>query len=288
MNFPFSRLNFSLPQLLSLFTCRLALLFGSFFSLPTLLLYYPFSPSISTSHPLIFRLAKATEGRASSQSLRRLFSPFLSSPSPLYPSTLGRGEGVRWGALAPSCLSIYPSLSSPSARLPFASFSASLFLFLSRFLSLLRIYRGEQRMWMGWVSPRLGERSITCEPKGEEIRGCAAYLQERSGAQAGMVEYCGTRAHYVPPRCSSRRPAHSSRDRLSSFPLFRPPRFPAAPLPPPSPRCSPRGPVPYVRNEPRVIHHNRFTCTSAVRTFTALVSARACPAGSNGAVFIVK
>lgn len=33
---------------------------------------------------------------------------------------------------------------------------------------------GEQRMWMGWVSPRLGERSITCEPKGEEIRGCAA------------------------------------------------------------------------------------------------------------------
>lgn len=47
---------------------------------------------------------------------------------------------------------------------------------------------------MGWVSPRLGERSITCEPKGEEIRGCAAYLQERSGAQAGMVEYCGTRA----------------------------------------------------------------------------------------------
>lgn len=22
---------------------------------------------------------------------------------------------------------------------------------------------------MGWVSPRLGERSITCEPKGEEI-----------------------------------------------------------------------------------------------------------------------
>lgn len=209
--------------------------------------------------------------------------PFASIP--IHP---WEGEGVRWGALAPSCLSIYPSLSSPSARLPFASFSASLFLFLSRFLSLLRIYRGEQRMWMGWVSPRLGERSITCEPKGEEIRGCAAYLQERSGAQAGMVEYCGTRAHYVPPRCSSRRPAHSSRDRLSSFPLFRPPRFPAAPLPPPSPRCSPRGPVPYVRNEPRVIHHNRFTCTSAVRTFTALVSARACPAGSNGAVFIVK
>lgn len=137
----------------------------------------------------------------------------------------------------------------------------SLFLFLPRFLSLLRIYRGEQRMWMGWVSPRLGERSITCEPKGEEIRGCAAYLQERSGAQAGMVEYCGTRAHCVPPCCSSRHPAHSSRDRLSSFPLFRPPRFPAAP------------PALYVRNEPRVIHHNRFTCTSAVRTFTALVSA---------------
>lgn len=158
-----------------------------------------------------------------------------------------------------------------SARLPFASFSVSLFLFLSCFLSLLRIYRGEQRMWMGWVSPRLGERSITCEPKGEEIRGCAAYLQERSGAQAGMVEYCGTRAHCVPPRCPSHRPAHSSRGRLSSFPLFRPPppRFPAVP-PGPSP---PHGPAPYVRNEPRVIHHNRFTCTSAVRTFTALVSA---------------
>lgn len=73
-------------------------------------------------------------------------------------------------------------------------FSLSLSTALSLFLSLLRIYRGEQRMWMGWVSPRLGERSITCEPKGEEIRGCAAYLQERSGAQAGMVEYCGTRA----------------------------------------------------------------------------------------------
>lgn len=129
-----------------------------------------------------------------------------------------------------SLLRVYPSI-RPSRRsppgVPFASFSASLF--LSRFLSLLRIYRGEQRMWMGWVSPRLGERSITCEPKGEEIRGCAAYLQERSGAQAGMVEYCGTRAHCVPPRCSSRRPVYSSRDRLSSFPLFRPPRFPAAP-----------------------------------------------------------
>lgn len=184
--------------------CRLAPLLGSFFSLRTLFLHYPFSPSISTSHPLVFRLAKATEGRASSRSPRRLVSsPFL-SPSPLYPFTLGGG-----GALAPSRLSIYLSLSSPSAGLPFASFSASLFLFLSRFLSLLRIYRGEQRMWMGWVSPRLGERSITCEPKGEEIRGCAAYLQERSGAQAGMVEYCGTRAHCVPPRHPSRRPAHT-------------------------------------------------------------------------------
>lgn len=219
MNFPFSRLNFSLS--LSLFTRRLAPLFGSFFSLPTLFLYYPFSPSISTSHPLIFRLAKATEGCAFSHSLRVVSSLPFSHPLRLYTLPPSRD------ALAPSCLSIYPSLSSPSARLPFASFSASLFLFLSRFLSLLRIYRGEQRMWMGWVSPRLGERSITCEPKGEEIRGCAAYLQERSGAQAGMVEYCGTRAHCVPPRCSSRRPAHSSRDRLSSFPLFRPPRFPA-------------------------------------------------------------
>ena len=138
----------------------------------------PFLRLSSLSHPLVFRLAKATtEGRASSLSLSlslSLFSPFLPSPSPLYSSI------VR-DALAPSCLSIYPSLSSPSAGLPFASFSASLF--LSRFLSLLRIYRGEQRMWMGWVSPRLGERSITCEPKGEEIRGCAAYLQERNGAE---------------------------------------------------------------------------------------------------------
>lgn len=39
--------------------------------------------------------------------------------------------------------------------------------------------RGERRMWMGWVSPRLGERSITCEPKGEEI-GAISYLQEWS------------------------------------------------------------------------------------------------------------
>lgn len=170
-----------------------------------------------------------SESHGGSRLLSQSPSPLLSLSLIPFASTPFRPRG---GALAPSCLSIYPSLSSPSARLPFASFSASLF--LSRFLSLLRIYRGEQRMWMGWVSPRLGERSITCEPKGEEIRGCAAYLQERSGAQAGMVEYCGTRAHCVPPRCSSHHPAHSSRDRLSSFPLFRPPRFPAAVSPPPA------------------------------------------------------
>lgn len=138
-----------------------------------------------------------------------------------------------------SLLRVYPSV-RPSRRpppsLPFVSFSASLVLFLSRFLSLLRIYRGEQRMWMGWVSPRLGERSITCEPKGEEIRGCAAYLQERSGAQAGMVEYCGTRAHCVPPRYSSRRPAYTllAAVFLPFQALFRPPRFPAIPLPLPA------------------------------------------------------
>lgn len=117
---------------------------------------------------------------------------------------------------------------------------------------------------MGWVSPRLGERSITCEPKGEEIRGCAAYLQERSGAQAGMVEYCGTRAvcptPAVPPR-----PALFSRPPFFLSALS-PPRF-----------QPPSRPAPYVRNEPRVIHHNRFTCTSAVRTFTALVSAAPVP-----------
>lgn len=42
--------------------------------------------------------------------------------------------------------------------------------FLRSFLSVsLSHHRGEWRMWMGWVSLRLGERSITCEPKGEEI-----------------------------------------------------------------------------------------------------------------------
>lgn len=123
--------------------------------------------------------------------------------------------------------------------------------------------------------------------------GCAAYLQERSGAQAGMVEYCETRAQRVPPppSLSSFRALFSRR--LSSFPLFHP-----HPLPLPLPRrlasfshCSslpPHVPAPYVRNEPRVIHHNRFTCTSAVRTFTALVSAARCPDDSNGAVFIAK
>lgn len=239
------------------------------FPLDSLPLLSLFSVHLHISPPHLPFSESHGGSRLLSQPPSPLLSLSLSHPLRLYtlpPS--GRGEG----ALAPSCLSVYPSLSSPSARLPFASFSASLFLFLPRFFSLLRIYRGEQRMWMGWVSPRLGERSITCEPKGEEIRGCAAYLQERSGAQAGMVEYCGTRAHCVPPCCSSRHPAHSSRDRLSSFPLFRPhtpspPGFPAAPPAPP------RGPALYVRNEPRVIHHNRFTCTSAVRTFTALVSA---------------
>lgn len=189
------------------------------------------------SHPLVFRLAKATEGRASSRSPRRLvFSPFLSSPSPLHPSTFEEARSLLrvYPSIRPSRRPPPPPPPPPSGSLsplsPCLSFSSSLCLSLSRFLSLLRIYRGEQRMWMGWVSPRLGERSITCEPKGEEIRGCAAYLQERSGAQAGMVEYCGTRAHCVPPRYPSRRPrAHSSRGRLSSFPLFRPPRFPAIP-----------------------------------------------------------
>ena len=259
MNFPFSRLNFSLPSL-SLFLHADCSPLGSFFSLPTLFFYYPFSPSIFTISPSRLPFSESHHGgsRLFSLSLSlSLSSPFLPSPSPLYSSI------VR-DALAPSCLSIYPSLSSPSAGLPFASFSASLF--LSRFLSLLRIYRGEQRMWMGWVSPRLGERSITCEPKGEEIRGCAAYLQERNGAEH-KPEWWNTAEHArtvcPTPRYPSRCPEHSSRGRLSSFLLFHPsplPRFPAIP-------------APYVRNEPRVIHHNRFTCTSAVRTFTALVSA---------------
>lgn len=242
--------------------CWLAPLLSSFFSLPPLFLYYPFSPSISTSHPLVFRLAKATEGRASSRSLHRLvFSPFLSFPSLLHPFTLGKcpRSFVSIHLSIPLVALRRRSLSPLSPRLSF-SFS------LSRFLSLLRIYRGEQRMWMGWVSPRLGERSITCEPKGEEIRGCAAYLQERSGAQAGMVEYCGTRAHCVPPR----RPASLLTAAFLPFRSFAPLVFPAFLL-------SPHGPTPYVRNEPRVIHHNRFTCTSAVRTFTALVSAAPVP-----------
>jgi len=213
VNFPFSRLNFSLP----LFLLFLALLLGSFFSLPTLFFYYPFSPSISTS--ISPSRLPFSESHGGSRLFLQLASPHLLSLSLIPFASIPFRP---WGC-APSCLSIYPSLSSPSVGLPFTSFSASLFLILSRFLSLLRIYRGEQRMWMGWVSPRLGERSITCEPKGEEIRGCAAYLQERSGAQAGMVEYCGTRAHCVPPRYPS--PAHSSRGRLSSFPLFRPPSF---------------------------------------------------------------
>lgn len=119
---------------------------------------------------------------------------------------------------------------------------------------------------MGWVSPRLGERSITCEPKGEEIRGCAAYLQERSGAQAGMVEYCGTRAV-----CPTPLPPSPSRTLLAA--AFLPFRSFA----PSFQRPSRPVPAPYVRNEPRVIHHNRFTCTSAVRTFTALVSTAPVP-----------
>lgn len=167
-----------------------------------------------------------SESHGGSRLLSQSPSPLLSFSLTPFASTPFHPRRVR------SLLRVYLSI-RPSHRPPPGSLSPlSLFLSLSRFLSLLRIYRGEQRMWMGWVSPRLGERSITCEPKGEEIRGCAAYLQERSGAQAGMVEYCGTRAHCVPPCCSSRRPAHSLL--AAVFLPFRsfappPPHFPATP-----------------------------------------------------------
>lgn len=283
MNFPFSQLRYPPSFYVRLVPPRSALSFLSRLS-SSLSPYYLFSSSISTSHPLASRLAKATEGRASSRSLRRLvFSlsliPFVS----LHPFTLE-------GAFTLSRLSIYPSLSSPSGPLsslsPFLSLPFSLLL-----LSLLRIYRGEQRMWMGWVSPRLGERSITCEPKGEEIRGARRIY--RNGAER-KPEWWNTAKHarsVSHPLRPSRRSALSS---LAAFLLFR--SFTLAPLPLPLrlasfSHCSslpPHVPAPYVRNEPRVIHHNRFTCTSAVRTFTALVSAARCPDDSNGAVFIAK
>lgn len=131
-----------------------------------------------------------------------------------------------------SLFRVYPSI-RPSRHPPgpfrlFLRFSLSLS--LSCFLSLLRIYRGEQRMWMGWVSPRLGERSITCEPKGEEIRDARRIY--RNGAER-KPEWWNTAKHARsvshPLRPSSFRALFSRR--LSSFPLFHPRPSPAPPPP---------------------------------------------------------
>lgn len=216
MNFPFSQLRSPPSFYVRLAPPRSALSFLSRLS-SSLSPYYLFSSSISTSHPLASRLAKATEGRASSRSPRRLvlslsLIPFVS----LHPFTLE-------GAFTLSRLSIYPSLSSPSGPL------SSLSPFLSCFLSLLRIYRGEQRMWMGWVSPRLGERSITCEPKGEEIRGARRIY--RNGAER-KPEWWNTAKHarsVSHPLRPSRRSALSS---LAAFLLFRSFTLGPLPLPP--------------------------------------------------------
>ena len=133
-------------------------------------------------------------------------------------------------------------------------------------------------MWMGWVSPRLGERSITCEPKGEEIRGGARRTYRNEVERRRMVEYCGTRAGiplvFLPP---TRRILL-----LSSSPFVLPPFSsllsiclcsPGSCFPTPTPNFavsrtagSLRYSFPlasYVRNEPQLIHHNRFTCMSA-------------------------
>lgn len=210
MNFPFSQLRYPPSFYVRLAPPRSALSFLSRLS-SSLSPYYLFSSSISTSHPLASRLAKATEGRASSRSLRRLvFSlsliPFVSLHS-LSPSRVH------------SLFRVYPSI-RPSRHPPgpfrlFLRFSLSLS--LSCFLSLLRIYRGEQRMWMGWVSPRLGERSITCEPKGEEIRGARRIY--RNGAER-KPEWWNTAKHarsVSHPLRPSRRSALSSLATFSSF-----------------------------------------------------------------------
>lgn len=85
---------------------------------------------------------------------------------------------------------------------------------------------------MGWVSPRLGERSITCEPKGEEIRGARRIY--RNGAER-KPEWWNTAKHarsVSHPLRPSRRSALSS---LAAFLLFR--SFTLAPLPlPPTSR----------------------------------------------------
>lgn len=139
-------------------------------------------------------------------------------------------------------MSIHLSVPLVTLRLPLSSLSSFLSLSLSCFLSLLRIYRGEQRMWMGWVSPRLGERSITCEPKGEEIRGARRIY--RNGAER-KPEWWNTAKHArrvshpaVPLAVPSRTLLFR---RLSSFPLFRPP---ATLLPLPFSHCS--SPPPHV------------------------------------------
>lgn len=194
MNFPFSRLRslfLFLPLSSALRAARLLQAAPCFLS--------RLSPSLTPLSLFSVYLHISPPCRPFSES--RGGSRLLLQPAP--PRSLPFSHPVRLYALLSSrvrsllrvCSSIRLSRHSPD---PFRLFlrvslllrlSLALFLSVSRFLSLLRIYRGEQRMWMGWVSPRLGERSITCEPKGEEIRGCAAVPTgtKRSASRNGGI-----------------------------------------------------------------------------------------------------
>lgn len=134
------------------------------------LLNFPFSPilSLSLRHPHPIRFFP----------LRLSLFHQPPSPHPLPPSFSFNENCGGSTSCSPSpslflCLPLSVSTSHPLSLRFAPSPSPYGWLFLSSGCT-----GGEQRMWMGWVSPRLGERSITCEPKGEEIRGCAAYLQE--------------------------------------------------------------------------------------------------------------
>lgn len=270
MNFPFSRLR-------SLF---LFLPLSSALCVALLLQAAPcflcrLSPSLTPLSLFSVYLHISPPCRPFSES--RGGSRLLLQPAP--PRSLPFSHPVRLYALLSSkvrsllrvCPSIRPSRHSPHPFRLFLRVFVSLFLSVSRFLSLLRIYRGEQRMWMGWVSPRLGERSITCEPKGEEIRGCAAVPTgtKRSASRNGGIRntraVCPTPLSLSPSIHPSVYPYVPPHD----FSRIRPPFFLSAfPLPRSLPHITlTRVPIPYVQNEPRVIHHNRFMCTSTVRTF---------------------
>jgi len=157
----------------------------------------------------------------------------------IHPSLVAVRTGFR--------LFLHVSVSLSSAL----SHPLALFLSVPRFLSLLRIYRGEQRMWMGWVSPRLGERSITCEPKREEIRGCAAVPTgtKRSASRNGGI-LRNTRA-VCPTPLSLSPSVHPSIRTYVRMRLFRgrSPFFLSALSLRPSRVPASRVPVPYARND---------------------------------------